>query len=49
MTADLKMLRLSFLAGAGIVGILAGEMPPGMAADPAGAFSCSVVNAVHGI
>jgi hypothetical protein len=27
----------------------AGEAPPGMAADPARAFSCFVVNTVHGI
>jgi hypothetical protein len=31
------------------VGILAGEAPPEMAADPAEAFSWLVVNLVHGI
>jgi hypothetical protein len=36
-------------SGVGIVGILAGETPLGTAADPAGAFSWFVANAVHGI
>jgi hypothetical protein len=47
MTPALKILRPPFPAG--IVGILAGEAPPGMAANPARAFSWFVVNAVHGI
>jgi hypothetical protein len=45
MGSDLKML-CPLAEG---VGILAGETPPEMAADPAGAFSCLALNEVHGI
>jgi hypothetical protein len=44
MASDLKMLRPPLGSSASLP-----ATPPGTAADPAEAFSCFVMNAVHGI